>query len=141
MEKKKVICSECGKFLFESEKDNWGAVGAEALRKGYIYKVPILYRSIKAERLFFCDKACNNAYFVKHTEEKERNEVRGTINKAGQQFTQDKAAERLSKVAYTFVQRIGYLRTELKKGRRLRDIVEERGMEDIKDILKQQGKL
>ena len=83
MEKKKVICSECGKFLFESEKDNWGAVGAEALRKGYIYKVPILYRSIKAERLFFCDKACNNAYFVKHTEEKERNEVRGTINKQG----------------------------------------------------------
>lgn len=58
MEKKKVICSECGKFLFESEKDNWGAVGAEALRKGYIYKVPILYRSIKAERLryYFLDK-------------------------------------------------------------------------------------
>ena len=58
MEKKKVICSECVKFLFESEKDNWGAVGAEALRKGYIYKVPILYRSIKAEclRYYFLDK-------------------------------------------------------------------------------------
>lgn len=140
MEKKKVICSECGKFLFESEKDNWGAVGAEAQLKGYIYKVPILYRSIKAERLFFCDKACNNAYFVKHTEEKERNEVNGTINKAKQQLTQDKVAERLSKAAYTFVQ-LRYLSNEIKKGRKLRDIVEERGMENIKDVLKQQGKL
>lgn len=116
MEKKKVICSECGKFLFESEKDNWGAVGAEALRKGYIYKVPILYRSIKAERLFFCDKACNNAYFVKHTEEKERNEVRGTINKARKQFKQDKVAESLSKAVHKLVQRAGYLQRNIKEG-------------------------
>lgn len=63
MEKRTIICSECGKPLFETDKSD-GAAGAEAQRLGFVFKMPILYGVEGC--FFFCSKEHQRAWFDKH---------------------------------------------------------------------------
>ncbi|WP_163321690.1 hypothetical protein [Draconibacterium mangrovi] len=58
---KKIHCNQCNKFLFETEK-SWGAAGAEAQHKGFVYKIPALFTD-KYPRLFFCNHECGKLFY------------------------------------------------------------------------------
>lgn len=60
-----IKCDECDIFLFAADTEKWGAIGCEAQDKGFIYKLPILYTN-KYERLFFCSKECQKAFYDKN---------------------------------------------------------------------------
>lgn len=60
-----VLCNECGKELFITEKENLGAIGAECQSKGFTYKNACLY-SEKYSSLFFCNKECAKSFYGKH---------------------------------------------------------------------------
>jgi len=62
---RKIVCNECGKFLFETERQSDGAAGAEAQNKGFIFKMPFLYTNT-SECLFFCCCTCFKSYYDKH---------------------------------------------------------------------------
>jgi len=51
-----IVCEECGKFLFHTNKNN-GAAGAEASNRGFVYKNTFLY-GIYDGGHFFCCKDC-----------------------------------------------------------------------------------
>lgn len=40
---REIKCSECGKHLFDTEKTSDGAAGSEAMRLGFVFKMPFLY--------------------------------------------------------------------------------------------------
>ena len=69
MAQHQYYCEECGKHLFDSEKEG-GAAGAEAQQKGFVFKVPILFGI--EDRHFFCSKDCWNKWLNSHTTEQER---------------------------------------------------------------------
>ena len=60
-----IYCNECGKFLFETEKESNGAAGAEAQEKGFVFKMPILF-SDEYSTLFFCNDNCGKLFYQKH---------------------------------------------------------------------------
>jgi len=60
-----VLCNECGKELFITEKENLGAIGVECQSKGFTYKNACLF-SDKYTSLFFCNKECAKSFYGKH---------------------------------------------------------------------------
>lgn len=62
---RRIDCSECGKFLFETDKQSDGAAGAQAQSKGFIFKMPILFTE-KYSALFFCDHTCGKTFYDKN---------------------------------------------------------------------------
>ena len=50
---KDIYCEECGLYLFSTDKPD-GADGAEAVSKGYVYKMPFLMGIFNGH--FFCCK-------------------------------------------------------------------------------------
>ena len=69
MAQHQYYCEECGKHLFDSEKEG-GAAGAEAQQKGFVFKRPILFGIDGCH--FFCSKDCWNKWLNSHTTEQER---------------------------------------------------------------------
>lgn len=65
IEMKEIVCNECGKFLFKTERENAGAIGAEAQAKGFVYKNACLF-SDKYSSLYFCDHGCGKAFYQKN---------------------------------------------------------------------------
>lgn len=57
-----IICNQCGKFLFSTEKKSIGASGAEAQERGFIFKMPFLFTD-KYDALFFCDHKCGSKFY------------------------------------------------------------------------------
>lgn len=57
-----IICNQCGKFLFSTEKKSIGASGAEAQERGFIFKMPFLFTD-KYDALFFCDRKCGSKFY------------------------------------------------------------------------------
>lgn len=57
-----IICNECGKFLFSTEKKSIGAAGAEAQERGFIFKMPFLFTD-KYAALFFCNHDCGGKFY------------------------------------------------------------------------------
>jgi len=57
-----IICNECGKFLFNTEKKSIGAAGAEAQERGFVFKMPFLFTD-KYDALFFCDHKCGSKFY------------------------------------------------------------------------------
>lgn len=68
---KDILCNECGRFLFTATAQAWGAIGCEAQDNGFIFKIPILFTN-KYERLFFCTKDCQNAFYNKNIPKDEK---------------------------------------------------------------------
>jgi hypothetical protein len=62
---RKINCDECGKFLFETDKESNGAAGAQAQDKGFTYKNACLF-SDKYSSLFFCDNVCSKSFYNKN---------------------------------------------------------------------------
>ena len=56
---RQIKCSQCGKHLFDTDKSE-GAAGSEALRKGFVFKIPALYGIEGC--FFFCSKECNSKW-------------------------------------------------------------------------------
>jgi len=62
---RRIDCDECGKFLFETDKQSDGAAGAVAQSKKFVFKMPILFTD-KYSALFFCDNTCSKSFFDKN---------------------------------------------------------------------------
>jgi hypothetical protein len=62
---KEIKCDECGEFLFETEHENGGAIGAEAQAKGFVYKNACLF-SDEYSSLYFCNHDCAKGFYQKH---------------------------------------------------------------------------
>lgn len=62
---KDIVCDECGKFLFKTERENAGAIGAEAQAKGFVYKNACLF-SDKYSSLYFCNHECAKTFYGKN---------------------------------------------------------------------------
>lgn len=60
---REIICSECGKHLFDTDKSD-GAAISEAQRMGFVAKMPFLYGIVGC--FFFCNKECNNKWAKKN---------------------------------------------------------------------------
>ena len=73
--KRKIICNECEKFLFETDKESNGATGAEAQSKGFVFKMPIMF-SDKYSTLFFCDHTCGKAFYDKNIPKNEEASIK-----------------------------------------------------------------
>lgn len=63
--KRKIHCNECGRLLFETEKESNGAAGSEAQNKGFVFKMPFLFTD-KYGCLFFCDQVCSKSFYGKN---------------------------------------------------------------------------
>ena len=57
--KREIKCAACGKHLFDTEKSA-GAAMSEALRMGFVAKMPFLYGISGC--FFFCNKECNKEW-------------------------------------------------------------------------------
>jgi len=68
--KRNINCDECGKFLFETEKENNGAAGVQAQDNGFVYKNACLF-SDKYSSLFFCNHDCGKAFYAKNIKKDE----------------------------------------------------------------------
>jgi len=74
---KAIYCDECRKFLFTTEIESYGAVGAFAESKGFIYKLPVLFTD-KYTRLFFCSEGCYKKFYAENIPRNK--EVTNTLN-------------------------------------------------------------
>lgn len=64
--KQMIICNECDKELFETDKTG-GAAGAEAQKLGFIFKMPFLFNCDNEYTcLYFCDHVCGKQFYNKH---------------------------------------------------------------------------
>jgi len=61
---KDIYCEQCGLYLFSTDKPD-GADGAEAVQKGYVYKMPFFF-GIEGGH-FFCCKEHWNRWLNDHT--------------------------------------------------------------------------
>lgn len=57
-----IICNQCGKFLFSTEEKTKGAAGAEAQKRGFVFKMPFLFTD-KYDTLFFCNHDCGGKFY------------------------------------------------------------------------------
>ena len=62
---KEIKCNECGKFLFETDRENNGAIGAEAQERGFVYKNACLF-SKDYGSLYFCNNDCGKSFYQKN---------------------------------------------------------------------------
>jgi len=60
-----ILCDECRKELFTTERTNNGGIGAEAQSKGFVYKLAVLWTD-KYDSLFFCTKECQREFYRKN---------------------------------------------------------------------------
>lgn len=60
-----IVCNECGKFLFDTEKKSDGAAGSEAQNKGFVFKMPFLFTQ-EYGCLFFCSSVCSKSFYDKN---------------------------------------------------------------------------
>ncbi len=67
---RKIYCSECGNFLFDTEKESDGAAGAEAQAKGFVFKMPFMFTE-KYTCLFFCNHTCGKSFYQKNVPKNE----------------------------------------------------------------------
>ena len=80
-------CEECGKHLFDSEKEG-GAAGAEAQQLGFVFKMPFLFGIMGLH--FFCSKYCWNKWLNSHTTEQERADGNRAAKNVRQRMEADK---------------------------------------------------
>ena len=73
VEERNILCEECGKFLFHTNKTK-GAAGAEASNRGFVYKNLFLY-GIYDGGHFFCCKECFRSWLEARTTKEQREEV------------------------------------------------------------------
>jgi len=85
-EERDIVCEQCGKFLFRTNKSK-GAAGAEARLKGFIYKMPIFFGIY--ESYFFCCKECWDKWFFEHTTEEQRKEGNKEVGKLKESIKRD----------------------------------------------------
>jgi hypothetical protein len=95
--KRQIRCSHCGTLLFETDKSD-GVAGSEAMRLGFVFKMPFLYGISGC--YFFCNKECHKEWCKKHITEdaKEKgNKSIATLKKQIPQMTDNlqKAASKL----------------------------------------------
>ena len=68
----KVYCDSCGKFLFETDKDNRGGIASEARQRGYVAKLPLFYGT--PEFKIFCDKECKENWWDENVTPEQKKE-------------------------------------------------------------------
>lgn len=56
---REIKCHQCGKHLFNTDKSD-GAAGNDAIRMGFVFKLPILYGISGC--FFFCSKECHQKW-------------------------------------------------------------------------------
>ena len=69
---REIKCSECGKHLFDTEKTSDGAAGSEAMRLGFVFKMPFLYGITGC--FFFCNKECHKEWCRKNITKESKEE-------------------------------------------------------------------
>ena len=69
---KKVYCDHCGKFLFETERENRGGIASDASSKGFVSKLPLFYGT--PEFKIFCDKDCCKKWWDEHVSPEQQKE-------------------------------------------------------------------
>lgn len=74
-----IICDECGRHLFDTEKSSDGATGAEAERLGFVFKIPVLYGICECK--FFCDKVCCKQWFKRNVSPEDKKEGDSSVSK------------------------------------------------------------
>lgn len=82
----KVICDHCGKFLFETNAENKGAIASEAKHKGYVVKLPILYGITNGFKIFCCSD-CYNTWFDEHVSPEQKEEGEKSFNELKNKLT------------------------------------------------------
>ena len=87
MTQHQYYCEECGKHLFDSEKEG-GAAGAETQQKGFVFKMPILFGIEGCH--FFCSKDCWNKWLSSRTTEKQRADGNRSARRIRQRMEADK---------------------------------------------------
>lgn len=83
----KVYCDCCGKELFETIKDNKGAIASEAQHKGFIAKLPLFYGT--PEFKIFCSKECWSDWKQKHVTPEQQKEGDKSWEKLKEDLTSD----------------------------------------------------
>ena len=100
-----INCDECKKKLFSTNETRMGAVGFEAQKKGFIYKIPALFTD-KYERLFFCSNSCYKSFYDKNIPKNENistalKEIKADIPKMAKE-----CAKRLAEIQSMFNKKI-----------------------------------
>lgn len=60
-----IHCNECGNFLFETQEESPGTIGAIAQQHGFVYKNACLF-SKEFSSLYFCNDQCGKAFYKKN---------------------------------------------------------------------------
>lgn len=103
--KRIIVCSECGKVLFETDKPN-GAAGSEAMRLGFVFKMPFLYGISGC--FFFCNNECHKKWCKKNITKDAKEKGDKSISNLKQQIPQ--MADDLSKAASKLVDALNKFR-------------------------------
>lgn len=122
-----IKCKNCGKVLFSTNETNNSLITLEAIHKGFIFKIPLLY-SLDYERCIFCDKKCCHEWFENNVTDEDRKKGNEIIAKMRKDLPN--AIKGATGAVIDFKKKLLYIKAEIKKGRKYLDIINDKGLED-----------
>lgn len=130
-----VKCEYCGKTLFaiDSERELF----EKSSQLGYIFKLPVLFNG-SASPVVFCTEDCCKSWFDENLTDEQRKRGR-----ARSQSLKDKMpgmVRNAQKVIADFSSKMKYIKEELNKGRSFENILNDSGMEVMKQCFERQMK-
>lgn len=96
---REIKCSECGKHLFETDKLSDRDAGYEAMKLGFIFKIPVFYGIYG--HFFFCGNKCHEEWCKKNITKESKEKVDEFIKEL--ESEQQQMIEDLSKGAKRIV--------------------------------------
>lgn len=90
-----IKCDYCDKELFETDKQNRGAIASDAMRRGFIAKMPIFFGVPKFK--IFCCNECKNKWFDENIPKNKIHEGRESVEKLRQKFQSEEFQKPLLK--------------------------------------------
>lgn len=127
MANKIIKCEYCGKTLFSLEDGE--NLAKRTLELGYIYKMPFLYKP-NISQAVFCSKSCCKSWFEEEVSESELQSGREQIQRFKSKVPE--MVRNTSEVVSDFKRKLEHINRELKSGRNLKDILDDKGMEVMK---------
>lgn len=79
-----IKCDYCGKKLFETNEKNRGAIASDAMRRGWVAKMPIFFGI--PEFKIFCRKECKDKWFDKNIPKEKIQEGRKVCEELSDKF-------------------------------------------------------
>lgn len=127
MANKIIRCEYCGKTLFALEDGE--NLAKRTLELGYIYKMPFLYKP-NISQAVFCSKSCCKSWFEEEVSESELQSGREQIQRLKSKVPE--MVRNTSEIVSDFKNKLEHINQELKSGRKLKDILDDKGMEVMK---------